>query len=518
MTLKSRERAIICVSLFILVCLGISTGWAQQPKYGGVLKIAFASDILRFNLNQGPPPGYETYWVWNNTHNTLVTLDPDFNIVPDLAEKWDIQEDGRVYVFHLRKGVKFHDGTDFNAEAVKFNFDRILDPATKSWVRVFYDQIDKVEVVDDYTLRLLNKEASGVLLQALAGYFQGVPVGSPTAIKNYGDDWLRHPVGTGPFIFKEWAPGERVVLERNPNYFKKGLPYLDRLEFAIMRDPLAAITALRTAAVDLVARVTVRNVPLIENVPGLVLRTGPDRAPVIALVNMRHKPFDDLRVRRAVAGYGIDRAEIARVVYMGKTKPLVSIIPEGVQDYLDLNELYPYDPAKAKALLKEAGYDEKNPLRYTIITNNDDPAFADIAAMIKEQLAKVGVEIRIQIMDKSTWLDRVIRRYEFEQTIEDFAGLLDINQRSVSFFPGAPSDYVGLTDQRPAELIRQWRRTLDPDGRRRISHEIQRILAENLYWINLCGSPYFQAHRDYVQGYPFYNELYMFYETTWLRK
>src|SRR5919198_2331789 len=133
MTLKSRERAIICVSLFIVVCLGISTGWTQQPKYGGVLKIAFASDILRFNLNQGPPPGYEVFWVWNNIFNTLVTLDPDFNLVPDLAEKWDILDDGRVYVFHLRKGVKFHDGTDFNAEAVKFNFDRILDPATKSW-------------------------------------------------------------------------------------------------------------------------------------------------------------------------------------------------------------------------------------------------------------------------------------------------------------------------------------------------------------------------------------------------
>ncbi|MBI3327126.1 MAG: ABC transporter substrate-binding protein [Nitrospinae bacterium] len=513
-----KTRWFSLVGLIGMLVLWSSTGWAQQPKYGGVLKVAYASDILRFNLNQGPPAGYETFWVWNNTHNTLVTLDPDLNIVPDLAEKWDILEGGRVYVFHLRKGVKFHDGTDLDAEAVKFNFDRILDPATKSYVRPFYEQVDKVEAVDAHTLRVSMNEPSGALLAALAGYAQGVPVGSPTAIKKYGADWMQHPVGTGPFIFKEWKPGERVVIQRNPNYFKKGLPYLDGIEFRIMRDPLAAITSLRTGAIDLLTRVTIRNVPLVEKFPGIVLRTGPDRAPVIALVNMRHKPFDDLRVRKAVAGYGINRAEIARVVYMGKAKPLVSIIPEGVQDYLDLNELYPYDPVKAKALLKEAGYDEKNPLRYTLLTNNDDIAFADIAAMMKEQLAKIGVEIKIEIMDKSSWMDKAIRKHEFEQTLEDFAALLDINHRSFSFFPGAPSDYAGLKDERPAELIRQWRRAVDPAERRKVSHEIQRIMAENLYWINICGSPYHQAHRDYLQGYPFYNELYMFFETAWLQK
>src|SRR5262249_31712477 len=237
-----KTRWLIVLGLISTLVLWSGLSWAQQPKFGGVLKVAYASDIWRFNLNQGSPAGYETFWVWNNTHNSLVRLDPDFNIVPDLAERWDILDDGRVYVFYLRKGVKFHDGTDLNAEAVKFNFDRILDPAIKSYVRPFYEPVDKVEAVDDYTLRVVNKEPFGALLQTLAAYAQGVPVGSPTAIKKDGDDWVRHPVGTGPFIFKDWKPGERVVLERNPNYFKKGLPYLDGIEFRIMRDPLAAIT------------------------------------------------------------------------------------------------------------------------------------------------------------------------------------------------------------------------------------------------------------------------------------
>ncbi|MGH8059587.1 MAG: ABC transporter substrate-binding protein, partial [Candidatus Entotheonellia bacterium] len=201
-----KTRLCLLLSLTGALMLWSGMSWAQQPTYGGVLKVAYASDILRFNLHHGSPPGYEVFWVWNNTHNSLVTLDPDFNIVPDLAEKWDVLDDGRVYVFHLRKGVKFHDGTDLNAEAVKFNFDRILDPATKSWVRVFYEQVDKVEAVDEHTLRVSMHEPSGALLQALAGYFQGVPVGSPTAIKKYGADWMHHPVGTGPFVFKEWKP------------------------------------------------------------------------------------------------------------------------------------------------------------------------------------------------------------------------------------------------------------------------------------------------------------------------
>ena len=127
--------------------------------------------------------------------------------------------------------VKFHDGTDFDATAAKWNFDRILDPEVKSWVRPYYEEIDKVEAVDKYTLRIQMKEPSGSLPLALAGYFQGVPMASPKSFETHGKDWVRHPTGTGPYVLKEWVPGKHVVLEKNPNYFKKGLPYLDTLEY-----------------------------------------------------------------------------------------------------------------------------------------------------------------------------------------------------------------------------------------------------------------------------------------------
>src|SRR5262249_14243482 len=159
---------------------------------------------------------------------------------------------------------------------------------------------------------------------------------------------------------------------KNPQYFKKGLPYLDKLEVRIMKDPLTASTALRAGEVDLITRVPMQQVLLLEKSPGIRLATGPPMAPTVAFLNLRVKPFDDVRARRAVGGYGLDRAEIAKVVFQGRVQPLVSVLPPGVPDAIDLNEMYPYRPNEARRLLKELGYDEKNPLRFTIIVGNQD--------------------------------------------------------------------------------------------------------------------------------------------------
>src|SRR5713226_9767713 len=168
---------LVLLSVLVALVLGTGPGWAQQPKLGGTLRVALAGDMTFFNANQGPAPGLFTLWVWNNIFNSLLTVTPppEFKIVPELAKFWDVLDNGKTYVFHLVEGAKFHDGTDFNAQAAKWNFDRILDPEVKSWVRPYYDEIEKVEAVDTYTLRIDMKEPSGGLPITLAGYFQGVP-------------------------------------------------------------------------------------------------------------------------------------------------------------------------------------------------------------------------------------------------------------------------------------------------------------------------------------------------------
>ena len=515
-----KTRWVAWLSLLVIVVLWTGPSWAQQPRYGGTLRLALEGDPAFYNANQGPAPGGPAFWTGNNIWNSLLTITPppELKIVPDLAKSWEVLDGGKTYVFHLEEGVTFHDGTDFDAEAAKWNIDRILDPEVKSWVRPYYEGIDKVEIVDKYTLRIRMKEPSGALLTALGGYFQGIPMISRKAFETYGKDWLRNPVGTGPYIFKEWVPGKHVILEKNPNYFKKGLPYIDTLEFRIMKDPLTASTALRAGEIDFVMRVPMQQVPLLEKSPGLKVVTGPEMAPTIGLLNLRVKPFDDVRARRAVGGYGLNRAEIAKVAFQGRAHPLVSVVPPGVPDAIDLNEMYPYKPDEAKRLLQELGFDSKNPLKFTILTNNVDVTFADVAALIKEQMAKIGVEAKINVMDSTAYVDRVLVKHDFDMTVTSFANLRDINQRSVSFFKGHQSDYVGINDPKLEEMVLQWRRTLDEAEQRKISADIQRLIADQLYWVNVTGYPFFQAYRDNVKDYPFYIAALVKLGTTWLEK
>jgi len=264
--------------------------------------------------------------------------------------------------------------------------------------------------------------------------------------------------------------------------------------------------------------VPLQQVLLLEKSPGITVVTGPEMAPIVAFLNMRVKPFDDVRARRAVGGYGLDRAEIARVAFHGRTKPLVSVLPPGVPDAIDLNEMYPYRPDESKRLLKELGYDEKNPLRFTILVNNGDATLADIAALVKNQMAKIGVEAKINLVDTTAATERVLVKHDFEMNVSTFGTMVDINQRSVSFFKGQQSDYMGMDDPKLEEMIRQWRRAIEPEKRQAISADIQRLLADQLYWVNTTGYPFYQAYRNNVKDDPFYNRAYLFLESTWLEK
>ena len=168
---------LVWLSLVGVLVLWTSQGWTgEQPRYGGTLRIAWPGDPAFFDANQGPAQGAPAGWLMNNMYNSLLKLTPppELTIVPELAKSWEVLDEGKTYVFHLEEGVKFHDGTDFDAQVAKWNIDRIRDPEVKAWVRPFYEEIDHVEVVDHSTLRIRMKEPSGALPRALAGYFQGI--------------------------------------------------------------------------------------------------------------------------------------------------------------------------------------------------------------------------------------------------------------------------------------------------------------------------------------------------------
>jgi len=166
-----QKRWLVLLSLLVALVCWSAPGGAQQPKLGGTLRLAMPGDMTFFNANQGPAPGYFTFWVWNNIFNSLLTMTPppEWKVVPELATSWDVQDGGKTWVFHLAQGVKFHDGTDFDAQAAKWNVERILDPEVHSWVRPSYTALDRVEARDKSTLPVHTKAPLGSLDTALAG-------------------------------------------------------------------------------------------------------------------------------------------------------------------------------------------------------------------------------------------------------------------------------------------------------------------------------------------------------------
>jgi ABC-type transport system substrate-binding protein len=176
---------------------------------------------------------------------------------------------------------------------VKWNFDDLLGREKTSWVYIYFTQIQSTEVIDKHTFKVVMKELAA-LLPVLAGYFHGIPIGSPTAVKKWGDDWNRHPVGTGAFTYDpaDYKPDELIVLKKNPKYFNKGLPYLNRIEIRVIKDPIASMTALRTGQVDILQRVNPQHVPIMERAKGVTLETALERMPLVCFMNMRKPPFD----------------------------------------------------------------------------------------------------------------------------------------------------------------------------------------------------------------------------------
>ena len=261
--------------LIILVGLlaGQPVAWGQQPRSGGTLTVGLAADIAHFDVFHAI--GYEAYWALENIHSGLVRVDPQGNIIPDMATSWDIKDEGRTYVFHLYKGITFHDGTPADAEALKWNIEYILDPTNSADTRVFYRSIAAVAVLDDTTLQIRLQEPSADFLRVLGGYYTGFLVASPTAVQRWGKDYKFHPVGAGPFTFVAWTPGQQVILEKNPHYFKPGLPYLDRIVLKTMKDATTRLGAVRSGELAFATWVPLEMVRVMQGVPGVQVVTGP---------------------------------------------------------------------------------------------------------------------------------------------------------------------------------------------------------------------------------------------------
>ena len=488
-------RWAVGAAVALLVSIGMPPGAAaEEPQHGGVLSVGFPSDSKTFD------PTYSVQFtereVLYTIYNTLVRYGSDFSIQPELAESWSIENDGKRIVFKLRGGVKFQDGTDFNAEAVKWNIDHRLDKEVASPQRQQLDPIiESVEVVDPLTVAFNLKQRSPGLL-SLLGERPGFMI-SPAAAKKYGKDLGNHPVGTGPFIFKEWVKGNQITVERNPNYWEKGKPYLDRIVFHDIAGSIIGVQRLATKELDYVGELSPQDVLQLQSRPEIKLYPIKVGRWYSLQWHMYEPPFDNANLRQAIA-YGIDRKRIVDIVMAGKGELYDGPTPEGLW-WFDANaKTYPYDPARAKALLAEAGY--PNGFEYTLSTPQIG-VLQQINQLVQEQLAAVGIKLKLEPVSQSEWYDRLVKRTTNMSPNRwtqrpDPDGLLYILFDSKGY-----ANTTGYKNEQVDKLLEEGRTTYDQAARKKIYDQAQEIIVKDIPMFSLFYSVEYGALRDSVQGF-----------------
>jgi peptide/nickel transport system substrate-binding protein len=514
----------ILLTLCLVIVVGGGLALAREalgasPKGGGTLTVVHGVDISNFDVQAAP--GYEVVWINMNIHNSLLTLDKDLKPVPDLAKRWEVSPDGLAYTFYLEEGVKFHDGTDMDAKAVKWNFDHMMDPQTRAFTRVFYKDVKAVEVVDPHTVRFVLQEPNYMFPLVVSGYRLGFPMTSPTAFEKMSEQERRsHPVGTGPFKLLEWVPNDHITLVRNEHYWKKERPYLDKVIFKVLNDPISQVTALKAGEVDMLNSMSPELTRGLRQSKNVTVLGGLQTTPMAAMLQVTRPPFDDLRVRKAIGCYGTNRQEVAEKAQLGLAKPLASMVAVDVQGYVDLNAMCPYDPEKARALLKEAGYDASRPLQFTMLTDNEKQVFANIATLLKEQYRKLGVEAKVEVQDKVTWMTYMVgkNRCQWDMSVEDLASVLTVHHNSYVSEAGAPANLSCHSDEKVNELYRQIKLAPTEAERQQHNEALLRYVLENLYWVNVSTSPHFKAIQNHVKDFVYQGEIKFSLESVWLDK
>jgi peptide/nickel transport system substrate-binding protein len=511
----------------------VSTGGGGEPikTAGGELTFALATSPDSLDPHRSGLA--VAVRVIRTIHDSLVVQDENGEIKPWLATSWEISEDGLTYTFRLREDVKFHDGTPFNAEAVKYNFDRIIKPETKARnVVALLRPYESSEVLDEYTIRVRLFEPSSAFLGNLSQALLGIV--SPTAAEKYGEDLVRNPVGTGPFKFVSWSENASITVERNDEYHwapetvhNAGAPYLDRITFHIIPEEATRIGSVQGGQVLAAETVPPQNIASLENDPKIrIFKTRTNGLPYTLFINQSREPWNELKARQALL-YGVNVDAIIKSLYLGTYERAWSPLAPGMLGYNKaLENSFSYDPAKAAALLDELGWKpgadgirekdgKKLTLRYVEQSPNREKR-NDIAAMIQQQLKQIGINVNVEIT-------KDYRTVVFENGDYDLYGNSQVNsdpEALRSFYHSSSSSIAGrqslsgLKDPVVDRLLDEGNVETDTEKRIKIYEQVQQEIMDRAAIIPIYVFPYTVAasrsvsdlNFDYL-GYPIFNDV-----------
>jgi len=449
-------------------------------------------------------------------YENLTWVDNDVVAQPQLAESWEIADDGVTYTFHLREGVKFHNGKELDAEDVKYSLERQLNPDVGSAGRGDLTMIDTIEVMDKYTLKITLKTPTGPFLAALGGRYNAV---IPKDSAPDGETLRRTAIGTGPFMVEEFVPTEKLVLVKNPDYWEEGKPLLDKVTIQVIPDEQTILAGLRTGEIDMATLEDAKNYLLLEGDENLVLTRTPAIKHDTLELPPDTPPVDDIRVRQAIL-LGLDKEAIMEAGILGLGRTLGGMPPAMTYWSLPPEELpnQTRDVEKAKELLAEAGYPDGFDMTLRTIVGYGTMA-AD-APVIAANLKDIGINVEVETVDLGVWIEDW-RNLREPITRNAWGGFMDPDLLYYRHFHSQPEgmDFRRWNNSAADEILDKARSSVDPAERKEYYNEIQRMLAEDPVMIPLYSPDLLNAMQPYVKDYVQHpSGWYYGFKNTWLDK
>jgi peptide/nickel transport system substrate-binding protein len=483
------------------------------PRDPGTLIVGRPADAIY--LDPGRPTDSESVEVLEQLYDKLLHQRAGSNVVePGLATSWEVADQGRVWTFHLRRGVTFHDGTPFDADAVVFSMERQRDPLHPfhrpdfTYWENLYRYIQKVEKIDQYTVRITIDRRYAPFEANMAMF--PVAIVSPDAVREHGDDFSSNPVGTGPFRFVSWEKGSRIVLERNPDYWG-GAPSIERLIFQTMPDPRQRLIALEGGAIDIVYSILPEELQFVELHPDIELhKTAANNVAYLAF-NTQKPPFDDVRVRQA-ANYAVNKEPIVKLIFQGMAIPAEGALPPTQWGYYRVRKRYGYDPDRARELLAEAAEDGRfDPKRrHTLYVPTTPrpylPNPEQVARVLQANLAEVGIQTTLIAQSFRAHVTSV-QAGDHDLCVLGWVGdngdpdnfLYTLFDRD-NTVPGIARNVAFFRDPEVHGLLIMAQESESRDERERLYARVQELIAQMAPWVPLAHSQVAVAARNDIGG------------------
>ncbi|MFO7850376.1 MAG: ABC transporter substrate-binding protein [Spirochaetia bacterium] len=499
-TFFSKKKVFLFLTILLIALVGTGNLWAggqsegeeeeqeQEPK-----EVTLAMSGNPDTLDPHVTSGTLTFQTINSFYDNLIEPNEEGELVPALAESYDVSDDYLTYTFHLREGVTFHDGEAFTSEDVEATYERILDPDTASPHEDEFNVISEINTPDEHTVVFELSEPYSPLLGSIASGWGAI---LPKHLIDEGHDFDSEPVGTGPFVFTEWVRDNQVTMEKNEDYWMDGVPKVDEVVLQIIPEQSVQLQGLLSGQVDITYIVEETDIPRIEDSDDVTLQQGLSSLALVIAINCERDYLDNVKLRQAM-NMAIDREEVLDIVFSGG-EPIYTFMDYNDPYYVDLSDKYPYDPDKAEEMIGELDIPEDE--TFTMFLPQNYPLHVKSGELYQEMLEEVGLNIELKMVDWSTWISDVYSDGQFDLTVIGHTGKLDPHGRLANYGQ-ADKTYVNWENEKVAELIKEARKVADFDEREELYTEVLTIMSEEAPFVFVGTSYRYIAHQKDVTGF-----------------